>query len=948
MWLICCSALLWSLRMGTMPRPKLLLLLVLCVLGTDAVDRSNFKTCDQSSFCKRHRNLQPGMSPYRALMDTVQMTPEGLSMKVLNTRNKVELQLLLAAVNVNTARLTIDEVNPIRERFRPTDALSKEPTIAEASILAQDDNSVTLGFLQNKAVVTSDPFRIDFLVDDELAISVNSRGLMKFEQYRKRKNNDEPAEGQENEENQDGEKQEGEGEEEKPVEEEDEPGMWEETFKSHHDSKPHGPSSVGLDFSFPGVEHVYGIPEHADSFALKTTTSGEPYRLYNLDVFEYELHNPMALYGSIPVMIAHNAQRTVGLFWMNAAETWIDISSNTAGKTVFGKMLDYVKGGSEMPQTDTHWISESGVIDVFFMLGPRPAEVFSQYTDLTGKPAMPPLFAIAYHQSRWNYNDEEDVKNVDAGFDDNDIPYDVLWLDIEHTDGKRYMTWDKHKFPHPIDMQDRVAAKGRKMVVIVDPHIKRDDNYHIHKDAKDHGYYVKSKDGGDFEGWCWPGSSSYLDFINPTVRSWWASRFELGTFEGSTKNLFIWNDMNEPSVFNGPEVTMHKDAVHYGGWEHRDVHNIFGMYLPKSTYLGLMQRSNNKERPFVLSRAFFAGYHRYGAVWTGDNTAEWGHLQISIPMLLSLSVTGQSFVGADVGGFFKNPDPELLLRWYQAAAYQPFFRAHAHLDTRRREPWLFDKETMNGIREAIRARYALLPYWYTLFYQAATHGMPIMRPLWVEFPEDTSTFATEDEYMIGNALLAHPVTDAGASGVQVHLPGEGQVWYDVDTYKKYNGGSTEYIPVTLTKIPVFQRGGTIVPRKERIRRASSLTNRDPYTFTIALDKQGTATGELFVDDGHSFKYRDNNRFLHKNYLFENNKLISRTMDMNGEFDTKSWVERIIIIGLPKAPTTVTIDGIRDIMIDKKNLEFRYTPDTQTLVIRKPAVNVAQNWSITLQ
>ncbi|KAK2100318.1 hypothetical protein P7K49_021666 [Saguinus oedipus] len=507
--------------------------------------------------------------------------------------------------------------------------------------------------------------------------------------------------------------------------------------------------SVGLDFSLPGMEHVYGIPEHADNLRLKVTEGGEPYRLYNLDVFQYELYNPMALYGSVPLLLAHNPHRDLGIFWLNAAETWVDISSNTAGKTLFGKMMDYLQGSGETPQTDVRWMSETGIIDTFLLLGPSISDVFQQYASLTGTQALPPLFSLGYHQSRWNYRDEADVLEVDQGFDDHNLPCDVIWLDIEHADGKRYFTWDPSRFPQPRTMLERLASKRRKLVTIVDPHIKVDSGYRVHDELRNLGLYVKTRDGSDYEGWCWPGSAGYPDFTNPTMRSWWANMFSYDNYEGSAPNLFVWNDMNEPSVFNGPEVTMLKDAQHYGGWEHRDLHNIYGLYVHMATADGLRQRSGGMERPFVLGRAFFAGSQRFGAVWTGDNTAEWDHLKISVPMCLSLGLVGLSFCGADVGGFFKNPEPELLVRWYQMGAYQPFFRAHAHLDTGRREPWLLPSPYNDIIRDALNQRYSLLPFWYTLFYQAHREGIPVMRPLWVQYPQDVTTFSIDDQFLLG-------------------------------------------------------------------------------------------------------------------------------------------------------------------------------------------------------
>lgn len=327
--------------------------------------------------------------------------------------------------------------------------------------------------------------------------------------------------------------------------------------------------------------------------------------MYNLDVFEYEIYNPMALYGAVPYVIAHNEKHTVAMLFLNPSETWVDVESPSAG--MLSSMVGFVSNQKQDSKRETHWFSETGVLDVFFMVGPTPKQVAKQYAQITGVTALPPLFSLAYHQCRWNYNDQDDVRGVDAGFDHHDIPYDVIWLDIEHTDGKRYFTWDPVKFSEPESMITNLTAKGRRMVTIVDPHIKRDNNYFVHSEATAKGYYIKDKSGADYDGWCWPGSSSYLDFFNPEVRDYWADKFALDQYKGSTNQLFTWNDMNEPSVFNGPEVTMQKDCKHVGDLEHRDVHNLYGMMLHMSTYEGHVRRSGGKLRPFVLTRSFFAG-----------------------------------------------------------------------------------------------------------------------------------------------------------------------------------------------------------------------------------------------------------------------------------------------------------------------------------------------------
>jgi alpha 1,3-glucosidase len=226
--------------------------------------------------------------------------------------------------------------------------------------------------------------------------------------------------------------------------------------------------------------------------------------------------------------------------------------------------------------TRTHWYAESGLLDIYVFLGPSAKDVMAQYSILTGRPQLPPQFSLAYHQCRWNYRDEEDVDHVDDMFDEHDIPYDVLWLDIEHTDQKKYFTWDNKLFPTPKRMIDDVASKGRNMVTIVDPHIKRDSDYPLHAIATQDSLYVKTKEGSDFEGHCWPGASSYLDFLNPKAREAYAKEYV--KYHGATHNLHTWNDMNEPSVFNGPEMTLPKDVTHdNGNVEHREIHNIYGL-----------------------------------------------------------------------------------------------------------------------------------------------------------------------------------------------------------------------------------------------------------------------------------------------------------------------------------------------------------------------------------
>ncbi|XP_063995699.1 neutral alpha-glucosidase AB isoform X2 [Diachasmimorpha longicaudata] len=902
-----------------------------------AVDRTNFKTCDQSSFCRRCRKVKPNETPYEVVSSTVIQNDSTLQAELFNKDTGVSYLLQLTSLKDNIFRLHINEKSPLHKRYEVENALQDHPRQAELKIVESLSNNVTVTSGPNKAVLHFSPFRVDLYSGDQLVVSANARGLMRFEHLRTKA----VKQSEDNTDNNAGNPEEtaqypGDGAE-------DDPGAWEENFKSHQDSKPYGPEAVAMDFSFPGAEHAYGIPQHADSLALRSTKTTDPYRLYNLDVFEYETNEKMALYGSIPVLYAHGKERTTGVFWHNAAETWVDILPS-ADNNMVDSIVNFMSGNVKKPQVESHFMSESGIIDVFFLLGPKPLDAFRQYTLLTGTAPLPQMFTLGYHQSRWNYNDQEDVAQIAEKFDFYDIPMDVIWLDIEWTDSKKYFIWDARKFSNPLEMVQNLTTKGRKLVVIIDPHIKRDNTYYIHNEATANNYYVKHTDGKDYEGWCWPGASSYLDFFDPKVREYFGGQYALDKFQGTTNDVYIWNDMNEPSVFNGPEITMPKDLIHYGGWEHRDVHNLNGMMYTQVTYDALYKRSGGTLRPFVLTRAHFAGSQRSATVWTGDNAAEWEHLRISYPMCLSVGIAGMSFCGADVGGFFKNPDSELLIRWNQAAAWLAFFRQHSHIDTKRREPWTFNDETTQIIRDAIRIRYSYLPYWYTLFREHEISGYPVMRPLWAHYPGETATFAIDDHLLVGDAILVRPVFEPSVTEVSVYFPGEGKdTWYDVDTMQENKTPGATRIPVTLHKIPVYQKSGTIVPRKMRIRRSTVPMKNDPYTLVVIADAEGKATGKLYIDDESSFEYR-HGKYVYLRLNFDGKMLSSRYIDNQANFETASWLERVDIANPPKGVKSAKLTSQS---LGTVNLEAKYNTNNNVLTLRKPGVNMGEEWFIEL-
>ncbi|KAI1340920.1 glycoside hydrolase family 31 protein [Xylariaceae sp. FL0016] len=915
------------------------LLVVLCSLLTPAVSvkENDFKKCHQSGFCKRNRAYADNavsvgsswQAPYKILPEQASFKDGAFTAPILKTIDDqgttVELPVTISFLKSGTARVTVDEKkrqdkdieirhnSPIRqERYNEAEKWTIVGGLdvdSNAKVAYEGKSGMKIQYGPDgkfEASINYEPYSIEFKRDGAIQMKLNDRGFMNMEHWRPKIEKPAP-------EKKEGEEGAAENKEETPeiTPSEDQSTWWEETFGGNTDSKPRGPESVALDITFFGYEHVYGIPEHTGPLSLKETRGGEgahtePYRLYNSDVFEYVLESPMTLYGAIPFMQAQRKDSTVGVFWLNGAETWIDVQKAKESKNPLALGL----GGKT--NTHTHWISEAGLMDVFIFLGPTPHDVTKNYAELTGTTAMPQEFAVGYHQCRWNYISDDDVKEVDRKMDRYHIPYDVIWLDIEYLDDRKYFEWDYDMFRDPMAMGQHLDAHGRKLVVIIDPHIKNVNNYYVSDEMKSKGVAVKNKDNNVFDGWCWPGSSHWVDCFNPEANKWWSTLFNYDRFKGTMENTFIWNDMNEPSVFNGPEVTMPKDNIHYGNWEHRDVHNINGMTFHNATYEAMLTRKKGElRRPFVLTRSFYAGSQRLGAMWTGDNQANWEHLGAAIPMILNQGISGFPFAGADVGGFFGNPEADLQSRWYQAGAFYPFFRGHAHIDARRREPFMLSEPYRSIVTSALRLRYALLPSWYTAFHQAHVDGSPIIRPMYWTHPSEETGFGIDDQFFVGTTgLLVKPVVEKDKTTQDIYIPDD-KVYYDYFGYKKLSTtkGKSITVDAPIESIPILMRGGHIFPRRDVPRRSAQLMMFDDYTLVVAVDKDGKAEGELYTDDGDSFDYQ-NGQFIQRTFKLEGSTLSSvdtlgRDAESMKEGDWlkkmhKVAVDKVIIVGAPGA------------------------------------------------
>lgn len=491
-----------------------------------------------------------------------------------------------------------------------------------------------------------------------------------------------------------------------------------------------------------------------------------------------------------------------------------------------------------------------------------PQDVMRGLGMLTGTITMPPKWAIGYHQCRYSYEPDTRVLEIAEGFRSRKIPADVIWMDIDYMDGYRCFTFDPIKFSDPAGLNATLKKKGFHNVWMIDPGLKREQGYSVYDSGTERDVWVRNSDGQVYEGEVWPGVCVFPDYMNADVRSWWADLYKPFMAHGISG---VWNDMNEPAVFNTPTKTMPETNVHNadealgGRGTHARYHNVYGMMMVKSSREGVMA-ANPDVRPFVLSRANFIGGHRYAATWTGDNSANWYHIDVSIPMTLNLGLSGQPFCGPDIGGFAGNGDGDMFARWIGFGSLLPFSRGHTGKGNIDKEPWAFGPEVEATSRRALERRYRLLPHFYTLFREASLTGMPIARPTFFADPADPALRSEDDSFLLGDALLVvaqlQPARDRIAVMPQ---PIDGIAWREFDF--ESSDGSRDASDPDLPRL--FARPGSIIPTGPIVQFVGEKP-MDPLTLIITLDAQGQAQGELYEDAGEGWAYLDG-EYLHTTY-----------------------------------------------------------------------------------
>ena len=609
------------------------------------------------------------------------------------------------------------------------------------------------------------------------------------------------------------------------------------------------------------------------------------------------------LYASIPFTLSLTNGRAHGLFFDNTHRVEFDLALEDEGRAYYG--------------------AEGGNLVYYVFCGPTPAEVLASYTELTGRTPMPPLWSLGNQQCRYSYMDEGEVREVARGFRERDIPCDVIYLDIHYMDGYRVFTWDEDRFPEPESLISELAEQGFRVVTIVDPGVKVDENYPVYVEGRERNLFCKRLDGGEYHNVVWPGMCAFPDFTNTETRGWWGENHRALLERGVSG---IWCDMNEPSMFLPRNSTMPGDVVHPGGpggevKYHAQIHNTYGSLMARAAREGLL-RLRPEERPFVITRAGYAGLQRHALQWTGDNSSWWEHLWMSMPQLQNLGLSGVAWAGVDVGGFWGDANGELLARFTEFGVFQPFCRNHTAIGTHRQEPWAFGEPYTSVCRKMLKLRQRLIPYLYSLFEMCHRTGSPILRPLLFEYPEDETTYTADDEFLLGDALLVAPVTRPGTEHRHVYLP-QG-TWFHYWTGERFDGPAHVLAHAPLGEPPLYVTANTAVPMGPDMAHTAERAV-DPLTLLL-YPAEGAGDSVLYEDAGDGFGY-ENSEYARRAVSCEElaGSITVRLGEREGSFVPRREAVHLELRAFGSASESVEVDG--------ESVEPRYHEESGTLIVR---------------
>lgn len=665
-------------------------------------------------------------------------------------------------------------------------------------------------------------------------------------------------------------------------------------------------------------DHFFGLGDKPGPL----DRSGEAFTMWNTDAFLWQ-ESTDPIYKTIPFFLKLSHGRALGVFLDNTWRTNFDFGRADATRYTFGAV--------------------DGPLDYYLIYGPEPKQVVTGWSWLTGPTPLPPIWALGFQQSRYTYFPESQLREIASRLRKDQIPSDVLWLDIDFQLDNRPFTVNEQAFPDFTSMVKDLSRQHFKLVVITDLHIARQSGigYSPYDSGTAGDEFIKNSDGSTYVGRVWPGPAVFPDFTRSQTRQWWGTLYKPFIDEGVAG---FWNDMNEPSVFDGPGKTMPLEVQHRidePGFRkrtatHREIHNVYGMQNSRATYEGELSLRPS-ERPFVMTRATYAGGQRYSATWTGDNSSTWNHLRMTVPQILNLGLSGFSLSGADVGGFAGSPSPDLLTKWIEFSAFQPIDRDHSAKGTRMHEVWVDTPEQESIRRRFIEERYRLMPYLYTVAEEGSRDGLPINRALFLEFPyanEDGTPFdltAGGTEFLVGSHILVAPGPfPEEIEPYTIHLPPG--TWYDYWTGQQFIRGQAtgtlnledpavvaaqKELRVTpkLDELPVYVRGGSILPIAPVTQSTAEIPD-GPLTLRVYPPAQGmnipgeSCEGEVYADDGHTFAFRQG-EFARIHFSCSrgaNGSINVRIGGQHGSWNPWWHQYRVVVVGWTPKAATASADG----------------------------------------
>jgi alpha-glucosidase len=615
---------------------------------------------------------------------------------------------------------------------------------------------------------------------------------------------------------------------------------------------------------------------------------GASYQNWNTDAYGYHGGSD-PLYCSTPFYIGVHHQVVYGIFLDNSHKTFFNFGASNNRFSSFS--------------------ADCGEMNYYFIHGTSVNQIIQNYTWLTGRMEMPPLWSIGYQQCRYSYYPDKEVLNLARTFREKEIPADVIVLDIHYMEKYKIFTWDKRNFSNPKELISHLKELGFHVVIMCDPGIKIEPGYEPYEDGVKQEVFIKYPDGKNYEGQVWPGWCHFPDFTNPKARAWWASKFQgyvdLG-LEG------FWNDMNEIATwghalpenlefdFDGNKATTRRGR------------NVFGFQMARSTYEGTKALLKGK-RPFNLTRSGFSGVQRYSAVWTGDNVSYDEHMLLGVRLVNSLGLTGISFAGYDAGGFVGDANTKLFARWMSIASLSPFFRAHTMINTRDSEPWSYGEEVEQIARNYISLRYQLLPYIYSLFYHSSKTGEPIQRSLAIDytFTPEVYNHLYHNQYMLGPSIMVAPV-ESNRELLKIFLP-EGD-WYYLFTGKKFRGGQEIIVETPIHKLPIFIKGGGILPMQKTI----SNTKVKSDEMILHVYRGSGSQFEMYEDDGETFNYQNGN-FAKRIISYEPGQRKMVLTKSEGDYTTSYKKMKLMLHGFSE--DEIIVNGQKRILIPQLNSFF---------------------------